>query len=260
MRDLLNDLDAGRTHAGDPMKSAREAMKPVQPRRFYTAVSVADGEGGYEIHLDGKPARTPGRQVLRLPTKAAAELVAAEFDKQGETMDLHSMSAMRLANTAIDGVASDPQAVAEDILRYAGTDLLCYRADAPQELVARQAERWDPLIDWAADEIGANFILAEGVMHVEQPRSAIAAVDAWLRQRREPLRLAALHVMTSLSGSAIIALAVDAKRLSAVNAWALAHLDEEWNAEQWGRDPEAEAMRANRWRDMNAAAMVAAAL
>jgi chaperone required for assembly of F1-ATPase len=244
MREILNDLDAGRDF--DPVRNAREAMKPVQPKRFYRSVDVVEGERGYEIHLDGKAARTPGR--------------AAEFDAQGETMDLASMSAMRLANTAIDGVAADPQAVAEDILRYASSDMLCYRADAPRELVQRQSERWDPLIDWAASEIGANLVLAEGVMHVEQPRQAIAAVDGWLRSRREPLRLACLHVMTSLTGSAILALAVEAGRLGADEAWALAYLDEDWNAEQWGSDAEALSLRSARWRDMSAAARLAAAL
>ncbi len=259
MRDLLNDLDAG-SRQPDPMRAAREAMKPVQPKRFYKEVSVAEGEGGFQVHLDGRPARTPGRAVLALPTAAAAAIVAEEFDAQGETMDLATMSAMRLANTAIDGVAADPQAVAEDILRYVGTDLICYRAASPENLVLRQAERWDPLVDWAAAEVGANLVLAEGVMHVEQPKSAIAAVDAWLRARREPMRLAALHVMTTLTGSAVLALAMDAGRLSADEGWALACLDEDWNAEQWGRDSEAETMRNARRRDLVAAARMSAAL
>jgi chaperone required for assembly of F1-ATPase len=164
------------------------------------------------------------------------------------------MPAYRLVNTAIDGVASDPQAVLEDILRFSSSDLLCYRADGPETLVSRQNEAWDPVIDWARATLGARFLLAEGVIHVEQPREAIAAIGIHLSQRAEPLRLAALHVMTSLTGSAMLALAVDFGKLDAETAWNAAHVDEDFQAEHWGQDTEALARRANRKLDMMAAA------
>ncbi len=126
--------------------------------------------------------------------------MAKEFAAQGETLDLASMPVYRLVNTAIDGVASDPQAVVEDILRFSSSDMLCYRADGPHTLVQRQNEAWDPVLDWARATLGARLLLAEGVIHVEQPREAIAAIGVHLNQRAEPLRLAALHVMTSLDG------------------------------------------------------------
>ena len=164
------------------------------------------------------------------------------------------MPAYRLVNTAIDGVASDPQAVLEDILRFSSSDLLCYRADGPDTLVRRQNEAWDPVIDWARATLGARFLLAEGVIHVEQPREAIAAIGVHLSQRAEPLRLAALHVMTSLTGSALLALAVDFGELDAEAAWNAAHVDEDFQAEHGARMPRRVARRAHRKRDMMAAA------
>ena len=164
------------------------------------------------------------------------------------------MPLTRLANTALDGVAQDPQAVAEDIVRFSGSDLVCYRAGEPQELVARQAEAWDPLIDWAHSALGARFMLAEGVMHVEQPREAVAAVSAHVGRFRGPLELAAIHTMTTLTGSAILALAVAMNAISPEEAWRAAHVDEDWNIELWGEDAEAAARRRKRWAEMKAAA------
>ena len=138
-------------------------------------------------------------------------MVAGEFAAQGENIDPVAMP-VTVWSTRRSTVSQDPQAVLEDILRFSSTDLLCYRADAPEKLIARQAEAWDPVIDWARATLGARFVLAEGVMHVEQPREAIGAIGVHLKMRDEPLRLAALHLMTSLTGSALLALAVDAWR------------------------------------------------
>ena len=136
MRDILNDLEAGKLLSDpDPIRRAQIQMRTPLPKRFYKEVSVAAGEGGFAVHLDGKAVKTPGKALLVLPTERAARLVADEFAAQGETLDLGSMPAYRLVNTAIDGVASDPQAVLEDILRFSSSDLLCYRADAPETLV-----------------------------------------------------------------------------------------------------------------------------
>ncbi len=254
MRDILNDLEAGKLLSDpDPVRRAQIQMKQALPKRFYKAVSVAEEGGGFAVHLDGKAVRTPGKSLLLLPTRKAAELVAVEFAAQDETMDLVGMPAYRLINTAIDGVANDLQAVLEDILRFASSDLLCYRAGSPEALVARQGEAWDPIIEWARGTLGARFLLAEGVIHVEQPRETIAAIGVHLSQRAEPLRLAALHVMTSLTGSALLALAVDFGELDAETAWSAAHVDEDFQAEHWGHDSEAVVRRASRKCDFMAA-------
>ncbi|AID29932.1 chaperone required for assembly of F1-ATPase [Mesorhizobium sp. USDA 4775] len=261
MRDILNDLEAGKYLSDpDPVRRAQIQMKTPLPKRFYKTASVVPIEGGFAVHLDGKPVRTPGKALLALPTEAAAVLVAGEFAEQGETINPVTMPVMRLVNTTIDGVANDPQAVLEDILRFASSDLLCYRADAPQGLVARQNEQWDPVIDWARTTLGARFNLAEGIIHVEQPRETIAVLGSHLNQRAEPLRLAAIHLMTSLTGSALLALAVDFGELDAETAWAAGHVDEDWQIEHWGQDAEAVARRAARKRDMMAAVSLLEAL
>lgn len=254
MRELLNDLEAHDLLSDpDPVRRAQGQLKRQLPKRFYKEASVAPVEEGFAVHLDGKPVRTPTKALLVLPTAAAAELVAKEFAAQEERIDPMTMPVTRLVNTAIDGVATDPQAVLEDILRFASSDLLCYRAEAPEGLVARQNEAWDGVLDWARASLGARFALAEGVMHVDQPREAIGAVGIHLSQRSEPLRLAAMHLMTTLTGSALLALAVETGELTAEEAWAAAHVDEDWQIEQWGQDAEAVARRNNRQRDMMAA-------
>lgn len=261
MRDILDDLEAGKYLSDpDPVRRAQIQMKTHLPKRFYMTASVAPAEGGFAVHLDGKPVRTPGKALLALPTERAAALVAAEFAAQGETINPVTMPVMRLVNTAIDGVASDPQTVLEDILRFASTDLLCYRADAPQGLVERQDQHWDPVIDWARTTLGARFNLAQGIIHVEQPRETIAVLGVHLSQRADPLRLAAIHVMTSLTGSALLALAVDSGELDTEAAWSAGHVDEDWQIEQWGQDAEAVARRSARKRDMMAAASLLEAL
>ncbi|WP_315920003.1 ATP12 family chaperone protein [Mesorhizobium sp. SP-1A] len=261
MRDILGDLEAGRLLSDpDPVRRAQIQMKTPQPKRFYEKASVSPVPEGYAVHLDGKPVRTPGKALLALPTEAAANLVAEEFAAQGETIDPMAMPVLRLANTALDGVATDPQAVLEDVLRFASSDLLCYRADAPQGLVDRQNAQWDPVLDWVRSTLGARFNLAEGVVHVDQPRESIAVLGAHLAQRSEPLRLAAMHLMTSLSGSALLALAVEHGGLDAEEAWKAAHVDEDWQAEQWGQDSEALARRSLRERDFMAAARMLEAL
>ena len=261
MRDILNDLEAGKHLSDpDPVRRAQIQMQTPLPKRFYKAVSVVPVEEGFAVHLDGRPVRTPGKALLALPTEKAAALVAGEFDAQRESIDPVTMPVMRLANTAIDGVASDPQAVLEDILRFASSDLLCYRADGPQGLVDRQNELWDPVIDWARSALGARYHLAEGIIHVEQPRETIALLGQHVAQRNEPLRLAAIHVMTSLTGSALLALAVDFGELDGEAAWLAAHVDEDWQIEHWGQDAEAMARRSVRKRDMMAAVSLIEAL
>lgn len=259
MRDLLNDLSESLSHP-DPIRRAQIQMKKPLPKRFYAEVAVAQHEGGFAITLDGKMVRTPARQVLAVPTEALAQLVAAEWQAQGQEIDPVTMPVTRLVNTALDGVATNAQAIFEDILRFSSSDLLCYRADGPELLVERQRERWDPVIDWAANDLGARFILIEGVMHHEQPREATAAFAITLARHQSPMALAALHTITTLTGSAILALAFAERRLTVEEVWSLAHLDEDWTIEHWGRDEEAEERRAKRFVEFKAAADVFFAL
>ncbi|AAN29925.1 MULTISPECIES: ATP12 family chaperone protein [Brucella] len=260
MRDILSDLEAGKQLSDEnPIVRAQKQMQAQLPKRFYEKAEVAESEGGFAVHLDGRPVKTPARNLLLLPTRAAAQIVADEFAAQEKLIDPGKMPATRLVNTAIDGIAQDPQAVFEDILRFAGTDMLCYRADSPQELVSRQTENWDPLIDWM-ESLGARFALAEGVMHVEQPREAIAAFSVHMAGFKDPLALAALHTMTTLMGSAIIALAVAKGEISAEKGWAIAHIDEDWTIEHWGSDAEAIERRKNREIEMMVAARLLEAI
>lgn len=261
MRDILSDLESGALLSDpDPVRRAQLQMRTPPPKRFYKDVAVAEQDGAFVVTLDGRAVKTPGKALFSLPARQAAQLVADEFAAQGETLDLATMPVYRLVNTAIDGVAADPQAVLEDILRFSSSDMLCYRADGPARLVALQNEAWDPVLDWARTVLGARFNLAEGVIHVEQPREAVAALGIHLNQRAEPLRLAALHVMTTLTGSALLALAVEFGELDAEAAWNAAHVDEDFQASQWGQDAEALARRASRKRDMMAAAQLLQAI
>src|SRR5262245_7708164 len=261
MRDILSDLEAGRLLSDpDPTRRAQNQMRTPAAKRFYSTVSVESDADGFSVRLDGKPLKTPSGKAVFLPTDAAAALVAEEFSAQGEKIDPLTMPVTRLVNTAIDGVATDPQAVLEDILRFSSSDLLCYRAEGPEALVARQAEAWDPVLDWARSALGARFFLAEGVMHVEQPREAIGAVGVHLRQRDDAFHLSALHVITAITGSALLALMFEAGEVAAEAAWDAAHVDEDWNIEHWGLDAEAAERRATRKRDMMGAAALIEAL
>lgn len=261
MRDLVNDAEGDVTLPDpDPVRRTQAQMKQALPKRFYKDVAAVDTPDGFVIQLDGRPVRTPGKALLALPSRNAAELVVAEFAAQQEVIDPVSMPVLRIVNSAIDGVAPDMQAVLEDIIRYSGSDLVCYRSDAPQALVSRQASAWDPVLGWARSALGAQFFLAEGVMHVTQPQGSLDAVGSWLRQRQDPFWLASIHVMTTLTGSALLALAADAGVLASDQIWAAAHVDEDWNSEQWGEDDEAVARRQARYRDFSAAISLVRAL
>lgn len=259
MADVRDDLTAALTDP-DPVRRAQIQMLKPLPKRFYTEVSVQAADQGFAIHLDGRSVKTPAKNLLVVPTHAAAELLQAEWAAQTDVIDPSSMPVTRLANTALDGIAQDPQAVIDDIVRFAGTDMICYRADQPQELVSLQDERWGPVLAWAAETYGARFILAQGVMHQTQPPEAIDAFRKAIARYQQPLALAALHTVTTLTGSALLSLALVEQRLNADEAWALAHVDEDWNVQLWGSDEEAELRRAHRWKDMQAAAKVLSAL
>lgn len=230
-----------REHAGRP---------PL--RRFYKAVTVTEGPGGFGIALDRRPVRTPAKAPLIVPSRALADALAEEWAAQGEHIIPASMVLAKLANTAIDRVTGHEQPVAADIVAYADCDLLCYRADAPERLAARQAAAWDPPLTWAAQRLGSHFVCVTGVVHHPQPAGALETLAGALEDQG-PFRLAALHTITTLTGSAVLALALLEEAISADGAWSAAHVDEDWQTEQWGSDAEAQARRAARRHEFDGA-------
>jgi chaperone required for assembly of F1-ATPase len=185
--------------------------------------------------------------------------VAAEWDAQGDRIDPATMPLTRLVNSAIDGIAGREGEVRADIAKYAANDLLCYRAGSPAELVRRQAEAWDPVLAWASEALGARLMLAQGIVPVMQSAASLAAVAAALAPL-DAFGLAAHHTMTTLTGSALLALAHGAGRLTVGETWSSAHIDEDWQISQWGEDAEAKARRAHRWTEMQAASRLLALL
>jgi chaperone required for assembly of F1-ATPase len=230
----------------------RAEMRQPLPRRFYKVVAVGEVGTGHGILLDGRPARTPRKSLLALPTAVLAEAVAAEWAAQIESIDPAAMPLTRFANTALAGVTGREADVCADIVRYAGSDLLCYRAEHPGGLVRRQALHWDPVLDWAGERLGVAFVVASGLMPVSQPPSATHALHAALAPL-DAFALSALHSMTTLTGSALLAFAVHQRRLDLDAAWTAAHVDEDWQIEEWGEDAEASARRARRRAEMDAA-------
>ncbi len=242
----------------DPVRMARRDLKKALPRRFYEDAVAAPVGNGYGVHLDGRPVRTPAKALLVVPTSALADALAVEWRAQRDLVDPDLMPLTRLANSTIDGVAALLEATAAEVAKFAETDLVCYRAGEPTVLVEAQAAAWDPVIAFARDGLGARFLCVEGVIYVEQPAAARAAVRAAVGAVAQapagPFRLAALSVMTSLMGSVLLALAVVHGRLDVEAAWTAAHVDEDYQARQWGADEESTLRRARRRHDMDAAA------
>jgi chaperone required for assembly of F1-ATPase len=252
MRDLL--YPEHQPSEPDPVRRAQNAMaRHKLPKRFYTDVSVAESDGGFAILLDGRGARTPGRNRLALPTRAAAECLAAEWQAQTDIIDPARMHATRLANTAIDSFDGRIGEIQADIAAFAASDLVCYRAGEPEGLVDAQNLHWNPVLDWAHDALGARLILAEGVVHQPQPEAALMAIQDMVGRINQPISLAALHVMTTITGSCLIALMAGGGRLAGEEAWQTATVDENWNASLWGWDEDAVRRHAKRREEFLAA-------
>lgn len=239
----------------DPIKTAQKLSVPPLPKRFYKEASVVSGPEGHWLHLDGKPAHTPARGPLAVPAERLGARLVEEWNAQDDTIDPARMPLTRIVNTAIDGVTGREVEVAADILGYAESDLLCYRAESQEGLAERQREMWDPVIDWLAGETGVRPVLVAGVMHQAQPEG-LADAMGHLLPSDDVFGLAALHTITTLTGSAILALAVHRERVSGEEAWMLAHLDEDWQMALWGKDEEAMRRRTQREKEMRAAADV----
>ena len=252
MRDLFEDIF--KNAPLDPVQAARRAVRPHLRRRFYQRAEVEDADGEFRIVLDGRPVKTPARRTLAPPTRALAQALAAEWEAQRDVIDPAKMPLTRLANTIIDGVADAPSAVAAEVNRYLACDLVFYRAPGPTGLVAWQAKAWDPVLAWVREALGARFVLAEGIAFVAQPAQSLAAASSAIPT--DPWRLGAMHAVTTLTGSALIAIALARGALSVDAAWAAAHVDEDWNMKFWGRDALALERRAARFSEMQAAATV----
>jgi chaperone required for assembly of F1-ATPase len=217
-------------------------------KRFWTSVSI---DADHVVRLDGKPVRTPGRRPLTLPQPALAEAVAEEWRAVGDTVDPRLMTLTGLANAAIDRIEPDPSAFAASLAAFAESDLLCYRADSPPALVERQAALWDPLLDWARTRYDVHFEVTAGIMHRPQPPATLARLRDAVTAR-SAFELAGLSPIVTISGSLVAALALIEHAATAEAVWRAAELDEDFQAEQWGRDPLSEAALESRRRDFDA--------
>jgi chaperone required for assembly of F1-ATPase len=222
-------------------------------KRFWKTVGIVPGDGGLTIELDGRPVRTPARASLVVPGRALADAIAAEWRSIEDQVDPRAMPLTGLANAAIDRVAPGARAFAGGLARYAEADLACYRAEWPPELVGRQGKAWEPLLGWARRRYDVDFSTTSSLMHVPQPQAtierlfhAVAALDTF--------RLAGLSPLVTIGGSLIAALAVLEKAIPPEQAWDAVSIDERWQLEQWGSDPEAAVALDNRARDFLAAA------
>jgi chaperone required for assembly of F1-ATPase len=213
-------------------------MSEWKAKRFWKTASVAAEGDGFTVHLDGRPVRTPAKSPLILPARPMAAAIAAEWDAQQGTIDPRSMPMTRSANAAIDKVAVQHCEVAQMIADYGDSDLLCYRAPAPAELVARQAEMWDPLLDWAAEVLDVRLQTASGVVHVPQDPVVLDRLSQRVHAM-DSFALAAFHDLVSLSGSLILGFAATLDHLEIERLWQLSRLDEDWQIEQWGADDDA---------------------
>lgn len=223
-------------------------MSGWRSRRFWTEARAVPAPDGHAVHLDGRPVRTPAKAALILPTRALAEAIAAEWQRQGDQIDPNTMPFTRAANAAIDKVAPQQAEVVRLIADYGDSDLVCYRAEGPAILAARQAEAWDPLLDWSESVLGARLAPVVGLVHVPQAapaldrlRAHVAALDLW--------SLTALSDLVSLSGSLVIGLAALHDLQLPEALWRLSRIDETWQAEQWGSDEEAQQIAARKESD-----------
>ena len=252
MRELFEEV-AGQSPL-DPQEAVRRATRAPLRKRFYDKAAVAETDGGFTVALDGRPIKTPSGLIVAVPKLAIAEAMVAEWEAQKQIIDPLTMPMTRFANSVVDAVADRVAIVRDDIAKYLNSDLLFYRAGHPEALVEREAAHWDPVLFWAADRLGAHFILAEGIVHVSQPEAAVAAAKDALPH--DPWSVAALHIVTTLTGSALLALALHQGARDAGQVWTAAHVDEDWNAEKWGVDEEAAVRKAARRADFEAAVAI----
>lgn len=213
-------------------------------KRFYEQVSTVSAEdgNGFEVHLDARGVRTPMRRPLQVPTRVLADAIAQEWRAQGDEIDVESMPLTRISATAVDRVADDREGYVDQIAAFGGTDLVCYRAQAPAELVLRQVRIWQPILDWAVETFGSELVVTDGLLPVDQPPESLARLRAAVAEH-DDYELAALGVVTSASGSLVVALALSKGHLDGETAFDVSQLDESYQVELWGEEAEAQARR-----------------
>jgi chaperone required for assembly of F1-ATPase len=224
---------------------SRDRIVRPMPKRFYKTVSFTDK---LEIALDGRIVKTPLKVPLVLPSRALADAVAAEWEAQTEFIHPGTMPLTKLANTAIDRATTERANITAEILEFAGSDMVCYRANKPENLVALQAKYWDPVVTWAHRTLSAKFTTVDSITHIAQSFEALSGVRNHV-DSLDSFTFAAVHNLTTLSGSALIALKLAAGGMSSDEAWAAANVDEDWQVATWGKDDEAEVRRAGRLRE-----------
>jgi chaperone required for assembly of F1-ATPase len=254
--DFLARFGAAGQRQPDPVAAAQKAMRNPLPKRFYETASVLARDGLFHVALDGRTARTPARNPLAVTSPPVAEALAAEWQAQQELIDPSRMPLTRLVNAALDGVAEQQDAVRDEIIRYAGSDSLCYRAAEPEALVARQVQSWDPVMREVEARLQARFILAQGIVFAEQPQTTLAAVARRVAAISAPLALAGAHNVMTLTGSTILMLALAEGLRDADAIWAAAHCDEDYQIGIWGQDEEAAERRAIRRTEYDAAVLL----
>lgn len=220
-------------------------MSAWKAKRFWTSAQAAPCEGGFTVTLDDRPVKTPAKRALIVPTMAMAQAIAVEWDAQQGLIKPETMPVTRAANSALDKVSEQFDEVAELLLAYGDTDLLCYRAEAPAALVARQAAGWDPLLHWSATALSAPLIATAGVMHIAQPAASHDRFSAIVRGFT-PFQISAFHDLVAITGSLVLGLAVTQGRLTVDEAWTLSRIDKSWQVEAWGEDEDAAILEAAR--------------
>ncbi len=243
----------------DPQELARKiAAQAVYERplakRFYKKVKLVEQAKGYGLELDGRPVKTPLKQALSMPTRPLADQVAKEWEAQEEHINPATMLLTKLCNTALDRVGEGSQRIVDEIVDYANAELLCYRAEGPVELVARQSKQWDPILDWATEGLGARFSPTAGIVHQSQSEDCLGAFRRFV-DALDDFTIAGFHNVMTLTGSAILAAAAREEHLPGERIWALAHLDEDWQIEQWGEDEEERSRRKGRQQEFDAMLM-----
>ncbi|MFP3943681.1 MAG: ATP12 family chaperone protein [Alphaproteobacteria bacterium] len=228
-------------------------------KRFYRSVSVRDEEGGFAVVLDSRPVRTPAGNPLVLPERTLAQAVAREWDEQTDRIRAGRMPLTRLVNTALEQTAPRPEPVIERLAAFGETDLLCHRADFPDELVSRQQAEWQPMLDWAADALGVRLTPVAGIRALPQASESLHNLRRHL-QALDPLNLTAAETAASVTGSVVLSLALAYGRLDAESAWRISRVDEDYQIEKWGEDAEALRQAGERRKVLDAAAAVFAAL
>ena len=220
----------------------RDERKPQKLKKFYKKAGVKGKKAPFSIALDGRVMKTPLKTTLEIPTRALARAIVAEWNEQEEFVEPNQMHLTKYANTAVDRVEPRKEMIVDEIVAFASSDLVCYRADTPQGLVDRQAQSWDRVLDWAQECHQLRFICVAGIIYASQPEATLAAAHGVL-SALDAYTLTAVHNLTTLTGSALLAMALVDGEISADEGWNAAHVDEDWNADQWGSDDDAIARR-----------------